>query len=470
MSAATADQMSGPFFCQDTSSTAGAYACNLTPAISQYNVGTTYWFLAGTANSGVATVNLNSLGATPIKKYSTVDPVAGDIAAGQWVMIAYDGTNMQMLSQTAASSGVSSAFGRSGAVTAHSGDYSTGQVPESGNLYYTDARAQAALSWSTLTGKPSVFAPAAHAASHRNGGSDEIAVAAPAANAIPKAGAGGTLAGGWLPAPGVSSLGAVQAMDCSATGLVQKINTDGTITCAAAGGSSAPSINTGYVKVEDDFTCGNSGTLCLPWFSSGTGQVNAASNGAWPHLGVFTIGGSAATAGNLGALMLYNFIGSSTGLGTFGSLVANGPWELHWIFRLNQTTNTKMVIGAHNSGGYAYDDSGIGVRFNTTLGDTAFMLTAENGWGGGAVSSGIATDTNWHHLKIYWVSANKIAMTLDGGSPVTVCASGCTITDSSWGTGGWQYGVAAVCGSGAVAAQATMDLDYFGFLATVGSR
>lgn len=41
--------------------------------------------------------------------------------------------------------------------------------------------------------------PTAHAASHRNGGSDEIATATAAANAIPKAGAGGTLAVNWLP-------------------------------------------------------------------------------------------------------------------------------------------------------------------------------------------------------------------------------------------------------------------------------
>jgi hypothetical protein len=44
------------------------------------------------------------------------------------------------------------------------------------------------------------FAELVHASRHQNGGADEIAVAAAAANAIPKAGAGGTLAAGWLPA------------------------------------------------------------------------------------------------------------------------------------------------------------------------------------------------------------------------------------------------------------------------------
>lgn len=44
--------------------------------------------------------------------------------------------------------GVSTVFGRSGAVTAQSGDYTTAQVTESGNLYFTNARGIA----STLTG------------------------------------------------------------------------------------------------------------------------------------------------------------------------------------------------------------------------------------------------------------------------------------------------------------------------------
>jgi len=42
--------------------------------------------------------------------------------------------------------------------------------------------------------------PTAHAASHKNGGSDEVATATPAANAIPKADGTGKLAAGWLPA------------------------------------------------------------------------------------------------------------------------------------------------------------------------------------------------------------------------------------------------------------------------------
>jgi len=54
------------------------------------------------------------------------------------------------------------------------------------------------VAWGEITGKPSTFPPDAHHASHQNAGSDEVATATPAANAIPKAGADGKLAAGWL--------------------------------------------------------------------------------------------------------------------------------------------------------------------------------------------------------------------------------------------------------------------------------
>jgi hypothetical protein len=681
--AATADQMSGPFFCQDTSSTAGAYVCNLTPAISVYRAGTTYWFKANTANSGAATVNFNSVGAAAIKKQTSVNLASGDIAAGQWVMLTYDGTNMQMLSQTAnaAVGGVSSVFSRAGAVTAQSGDYTTAQVPESGNLYFTNARAQAAVTWNTLTGEPSSFTPSAHAISHQNGGSDEIATATPAANAIPKAGAGGTLAAGWVPmlnqntagtaaglnaqyidwnassggasiankptipaasstnpamngtaaagssssyaradhvhptdtsrqaaingapstwpsfavvatsgsysdlsnkpaipavpapssanpamdgvaapgssssyaradhvhptdtsrqaaitgapstwpnfavvatsgsysdlsnkptipaaqvqtdwnvgsglgqllnkptlaavatsgsyldlvnrpttftppAPTASTLGGVEAADCSSIGLVQKINTDGTVTCAAA--SAAFVINTGYLEFQDEFACGGSGNYCLTWSASGTGSAITAATGTWPHIGITSIGGSSSAAGNFG------LIGNNFGVGVFNTLAASGPWELDWIFALKQTTNTVFIAGFDTTGNSLLDTSYlVGARYstNSAYNDTTFMFCA---FWVPCVSSGVAADTNYHHLKVSWISANKIGFTLDGGTVVTACLNGggCNISvGASWPA--YNEAVKIGCGSDTVAAAQGVYVDYFGFLAQVGTR
>ena len=59
----------------------------------------------------------------------------------------------------------------------------------------------------------------------------------PAANTVPEAGAGGTIAAGWLPAPGATTLGGVESKDCTSGGqFLQKINTDGTETCGTPAG------------------------------------------------------------------------------------------------------------------------------------------------------------------------------------------------------------------------------------------
>lgn len=49
------------------------------------------------ANTGSATLNVNSLGAKTIKKEVSTNLSAGDIAAGQVYMLVYDGTNFQLL-------------------------------------------------------------------------------------------------------------------------------------------------------------------------------------------------------------------------------------------------------------------------------------------------------------------------------------------------------------------------------------
>lgn len=77
------------------------YVATPSPALTAYTTGAHYRFMANTANTGAATVNLNSLGAKTIKKAAggiTTDLADNDIWAGQWVDLVYDGTNMQMQS------------------------------------------------------------------------------------------------------------------------------------------------------------------------------------------------------------------------------------------------------------------------------------------------------------------------------------------------------------------------------------
>lgn len=97
------------------------------------------------------------------------------------------------------------------------------------NLYFSAARALAAVTWSNLAGKPSLsavatsgsyadlsgkpssFSPSAHAASHKDGGADEIATTTPGPGVIPKTDGTGKIPAGFLPAGGSGASGTFYA-------------------------------------------------------------------------------------------------------------------------------------------------------------------------------------------------------------------------------------------------------------------
>jgi hypothetical protein len=71
---------------------------------------------------------------------------AGTISASDTILTAIQKLNGNIGSLT---TGVSSVFGRTGAVVAATGDYTTSQVTEASNLYFTNLRAQSAISLTT---------------------------------------------------------------------------------------------------------------------------------------------------------------------------------------------------------------------------------------------------------------------------------------------------------------------------------
>jgi hypothetical protein len=61
-------------------------------------------FKSNAANTGACTLNVNSLGATAIKKLDGTDPSGGDIPNAKLIAVAYDGTNFQLLGGTSSAS------------------------------------------------------------------------------------------------------------------------------------------------------------------------------------------------------------------------------------------------------------------------------------------------------------------------------------------------------------------------------
>lgn len=69
------------------------YVITLSPVPTAYTNGMTIKFKANTANTGAATINVNSLGAKTIVKYVNTTLADNDIAAGMYCTLIYDGTN-----------------------------------------------------------------------------------------------------------------------------------------------------------------------------------------------------------------------------------------------------------------------------------------------------------------------------------------------------------------------------------------
>lgn len=76
--------------------TANNYAIALNPALTGYIEGMPIHFKAATTNTGASTLNINGLGAKPIKRNGG-DLLADTIKAGQIVCVTYDGVNFQLV-------------------------------------------------------------------------------------------------------------------------------------------------------------------------------------------------------------------------------------------------------------------------------------------------------------------------------------------------------------------------------------
>lgn len=100
-----------------TASGTNTYTATITPAITAYVTGQRFFITFTIGNTGAATINLNALGAIAIKKNGTAALVSGDIPATAVGLLAYDGTNFQLLNPA-----VSAGGGTVTSVTSANGD------------------------------------------------------------------------------------------------------------------------------------------------------------------------------------------------------------------------------------------------------------------------------------------------------------------------------------------------------------
>jgi hypothetical protein len=69
----------------------------LSPALTAYTAGQMFYFVAGGANTGAVTLNIDSLGSRNMTREGSVALVAGDILSGEVCVVVYDGTRFQLL-------------------------------------------------------------------------------------------------------------------------------------------------------------------------------------------------------------------------------------------------------------------------------------------------------------------------------------------------------------------------------------
>jgi hypothetical protein len=161
--------------------------------------------------------------------------------------------------------------------------------------------------------------PTAHATSHQNGGADEVATATPGANAIPKAGSGGTLASGWVPTlnqntTGTAAAFAANGTNCTgaqkASGVDASGNAEGCTAIAYTDVTGTPTLAT--VATSGSATDLSAGTLAAARMPALTGDVTTSAGAVATTLATVTVakGGTGLTTLTANNVILGN--GTST--------------------------------------------------------------------------------------------------------------------------------------------------------------
>ena len=98
-SRSAAGQLGTSLFCNSSSGSAIIYTCAMSPTLTSYVTGTIlHWKPDLSGTGGATTLNVDALGATPLKLADgTTDPAPGDLVAGRFQEVWYDGSVFRIL-------------------------------------------------------------------------------------------------------------------------------------------------------------------------------------------------------------------------------------------------------------------------------------------------------------------------------------------------------------------------------------
>lgn len=499
--------------CADAGST-DAYACNVTPAPISYVTRTCYFFTANTANTGVATIDFNSLGPKTIKKSAggiTADLLTNEIRAGQQVLVCYDGTNFQMVSASGKPAG-----GTTGNVLYNTSDAPDGEAafsydPTTNTLSVDAVAITGAGSGFTeyvtgactvsASGTVKVCANTGNVASVSENGAAVEPLLKPTARATDAVAFGsaastqpakkGTVAA--LPASctqgevyfATNATAGQNLYYCTATNTwTQQLNsgggaptgaqyvtlaTDATLTAervltpgdwlgltdAGAGGNATLNLRPSEDLVwwKDDFMFGGTAGHIGEAVWAVTAGTATHVAGVANHPGILQVA-TTATNGTVTRLIVAGPRNDST-LNTIPNISAS-VWSMKWVLKVNQVTQHKVRFGMADSVGVDPPANGYYFEVVNVAGAANWFGVTRNANTPTATDTTIAADTGWHLFEIRSDGTN-ITFHIDGTQRASQSANKPTVNLAS----AWFQNV------NTEAVDKSVDLDYVHFYLTV---
>jgi hypothetical protein len=315
-------------------------------------------------------------------------------AVGDWIIS--DGTQWSKVSNN---NGVTTIFGRAGVVTAVTGDYKSGQVPETTNLYYTEARVNANA---TVVGKEDKTNKSTNVVT--DGGSDTM---------YPSVKAVKTYVDDKVPASAAINNGQVLTVNASGNPVWQAVSGTGTVTNVSV------TANAGVTGVVTDPTTTPAIALTLgditPTSVTTSGTVSAGSVTATTISATGTITGSNIPAGA-------TITGSNTGdqqITLTGAVTGTGAAKTTTIATTisdDAITSAKILDGTITNVDLAAGSIESSNLKNIAGPGTSGQILTSNGGGGFSWAASAATDLG------YTASATNGIVTSNTGADATIPA------------------------------------------------